>query len=49
MKIEKGLYTSAIILDENEEITDLLKKLSIFDKTYVPKERTWYIKNSKLQ
>ena len=49
MKIEKGLYTSAVILDEGEDITDLLEKVSIFDKTYFPKEKTWYIKNSKLE
>ncbi len=48
MKIEENMLFFAIHLEEGEDITEMLKSISTFDKRYEPEERTWYIRNFHL-
>jgi hypothetical protein len=48
MKIEENMLLFAVQLEEGEDITELIAQIPEHEKTYVPNERTWYIRNNNL-
>jgi len=49
MKILRDLTYFEVHLDDREDITDLISMIPIFQKTYDPDKKIWYIKNSNLE
>jgi hypothetical protein len=48
MKIEENMLLFAVHLDEDEDITELIAQIPDHEKTFIHKERTWYIRNNNL-